>query len=100
MKEMTIWVTRIYITESAHILKTIVNYLKDEAKVRGFSVFRAIGGYGQTGNHSLSLLDLSLDLPLVIEFFEEEEKAKLAQIHLNTIIKAEHIITWPATTYV
>ena len=76
MKTVDIVLVRVYITESSHLLKTIVPYLKKEAKIRGVSVFRAISGFGETGDHSASLMDLSLDLPLVIEFFDKKEKVK------------------------
>ena len=54
MKKLEVMVVRIYITESSHLLKKITNYLKTEAKIRGISVFRAISGFGETGNHRLS----------------------------------------------
>ena len=94
MKTVDIVLVRVYITESSHLLKTIVPYLKKEAKIRGVSVFRAISGFGETGDHSASLMDLSLDLPLVIEFFDKKEKVKPALEYLNSIIK--HIVFWDA----
>lgn len=96
MKTIDIVVVRIYITESSHLLKKIVHYLKNEAKIRGLSVFRATSGFGETGDHAASLLDLSLDLPLVIEFFDSQNKVEPALDHLNEIIKHEHIIFWTA----
>lgn len=65
MKTLNVMVVRIYITESSHLLNKIVTYLKTDAQVRGVSVFRAVSGFGDSGsNHTASLLDLSLDLPL------------------------------------
>ena len=96
MKAVDIVLVRVYITESSHLLKTIVPYLKKEAKIRGVSVFRAISGFGETGDHSASLMDLSLDLPLVIEFFDKKEKVKPALEYLTSIIKQEHIVFWDA----
>ena len=98
MKTMDIVIVRIYITESSQLLNTIVNYLKTEAKIRGVSVFRAISGFGETGNHTSSLVDLSLDLPLSIEFFDSKEKIKPALEHLSGMIKHEHIVFWDAKT--
>ncbi len=49
MKTMDVLVVRVYITESSHLLKTILAYLKNEAKIRGVSVFRAISGLGKLG---------------------------------------------------
>ncbi|OGV38744.1 MAG: hypothetical protein A3F46_06575 [Legionellales bacterium RIFCSPHIGHO2_12_FULL_42_9] len=96
MKTIEVVVVRIYITESSHLLNKIVSYLKTEAKIRGVSVFRAISGFGETGDHTASLIDLSLDLPLVIEFFDNKDKVKLALEHLNATIKPEHIMFWEA----
>lgn len=96
MKLIDILMVRVYITESSHLSKTISSYLKDEAKIRGFSVFRAISGFGTHGEHTAALIDFSLDLPLVIEFFDEKNKALAAIEHMSTVLKAEHISFWEA----
>lgn len=96
MKTIPVLMVRIYITESSGLLPKIVEYLKKDAKVRGISVFRAISGFGETGNHSASLLDLSLDLPLTIEFFDHKEKIEIALEGLNKMVKPEHIVMWEA----
>ena len=96
MTTIDVLFVRVYITESSKLRDTIVQYLNNEAKMRGITVFRAIGGYGDSGQHSSSLLDISLDLPLVIEFFDSIDKTKLAIEHLMTIIKSEHIVFWEA----
>jgi PII-like signaling protein len=96
MKTVNVIFVKIYITESSHLLNTIVNYLKNEAKIRGISVFRAISGFGDTGNHTTSLIDLSLNLPLSIEFFDTKDKVEPALEHLSSIVKHEHIVFWEA----
>lgn len=96
MKVIDIVMVRVYITESSHLLNKIVDYLKNEAKIRGVSVFRAISGFGETGDHATSLLDLSLNLPLAIEFFDSKNKIEPALEYLNSLIKHEHIIFWDA----
>ena len=98
MKTIDIVMVRVYITESSHLLNKIVHYLKNEAKIRGVSVFRAISGFGETGDHTASLIDLSLDLPLAIEFFDSKNIIEPALEYLNSIIKHEHIIFWDAKT--
>lgn len=97
MKTMDVIVVRVYITESSHLLKTILDYLKNEAKIRGVSVFRAISGFGESGDHAASFVDLSLDLPLIVEFFDSTDKIEPALKHLNSVIKHEHIIFWKAS---
>lgn len=97
VKMIDVLMVRIYITESSHLLNKIIKYLKNEAKIRGISVFRAIGGFGETGDHTASLVDLSLNLPLTIEFFDDDKnKIEKALEHLATIVKPEHIVLWEA----
>lgn len=98
MKTIDVLIVRIYITEASHLLNKIIDYLKNDAKIRGVSVFRAISGYGETGGHTSSLIDISLDLPLTLEFFDNDKnKIKKAIDHLGTIVKPEHIVFWEAS---
>lgn len=96
MNTIDVIITRVYITESSHLLDKIINYLKNDAKIRGVSVFRAISGFGESGHHTASLVDLFIDLPLAIEFFDKKPKIEIALDYLNTIIKPEHIVYWNA----
>jgi uncharacterized protein len=96
IKTVEVMMVRIYISESSHLLKQTIEYLQNEAEIRGFTVFRAISGYGEQGELTSSLVDLFLNLPLVIEFFDHKEKIQQALTHLNTVIKHEHIVFWPA----
>lgn len=96
MKQKPVVFVRVYVSESSGLLTPISKYLKNETKVRGLTVFRAISGFGETGEHNLSFLDLSLDLPLVLEFFDSKEVVDEALKYLKTIIKPEHIVSWDA----
>src|SRR3990167_3651700 len=96
MKMVNVIFVKIYITESSKMLNTIVSYLKNDAKIRGISVFRAISGFGDKRDHIASLVDLSLDLPLSIEFFDSKEKVEPALEYLSSIIKHKHIVFWDA----
>lgn len=98
MKTRDVLVARVYVMESSHLLQPIINYLKNEADIQGISVFRAISGSGKSGTHQASLLNLSLDLPLAIEFFDEQQKMQVALEHLNGMVKAGHILVWDAKT--
>ena len=61
------------------------------------TVFRGISGFGKRGRmHSSSLLDLSMDLPLVIEFFEEPSKVSGILEHLAGILEPDHVVSWQA----
>ncbi len=98
MKSMDVIMVRIYLHEGQGQMKTLMQLLHDEEKVRGVTAFRGVSGFGQSGNmHSSTLIDMSLDLPLIIEFFDEPEKVKRVQQHLNKIVKPGHMVSWPAT---
>ena len=96
MKMQAVTIVRIYITESSHLLHGIVQYLQKDAKIRGVSVFRAISGFGETGNYGAAFMDLSMDLPLAIEFFDTKDKVQFALEYLNNTIKPEHMVCWDA----
>ncbi|MCP4043160.1 MAG: DUF190 domain-containing protein [Gammaproteobacteria bacterium] len=96
MKTIQVTMARVYVTEGKG-LKPLLKYLHDESKVRGVTVFRGITGFGKSGTmHSSTLIDMSLDLPVVIEFFDTPDRAVVVLRHLNTLVKPGHIVTWPA----
>ncbi|VAW98310.1 Protein of unknown function DUF190 [hydrothermal vent metagenome] len=92
-----ITMVRIYLTEGETQLKTLVKRLHDWEKLRGLTVFRGITGYGESGEiHGSSIIDLSLNLPIVVEFFDDKEKIETIWEHLNEIIKPGHMVRWDA----
>jgi len=94
---MNVTVARIYITEGDHVMKQALEILHDDVKVRGVTCFRGISGFGSSGEmHSSSLLDLSLDLPIVIEFFDEPPIVEQALDKLAGLIPSGHVITFAA----
>lgn len=97
MKSMEVTVVRVYLTEGSGRLKELLTYLHDESKVHGVTVFRGITGFGRSGRmHSSSLIDMSLDLPLAIEFFDEPARAAPIIEHLSTVLEPGHLVYWPA----
>jgi uncharacterized protein len=93
---MNMMMVRVYIMEAEKQLKPILSYLHDEVKVRGVTVFRGITGFGKTGQmHSSSLVDLSLNLPIAIEFFDSKERVDDIVIHLNSLVEPGHLAYWP-----
>lgn len=97
MRSEDVTMVRIYLTEGSGRLNSLMRYLHDESKVRGVTVFRGITGFGKSGHvHSSTLIDMSLDLPVVIEFFDEPQRAAAAIEHLHTLIEPGHIVFWPA----
>ena len=90
-------VVRVYLSEGRSQLESLLKRLHDWEKVRGVTVFRGIAGFGDGGEvHTARLIDLSLDLPLVVEFFDEPAKVEAIIEHLNTTIKPGHILSWSA----
>lgn len=97
VKTEDITLVRIYCTEAQHKLDALLTLLQDEEKVAGVTAFRGIAGFGGSGKmHSASLLDLSLDMPLVIEFFDKPEKVRRIMQDLNKLISPGHMVSWSA----
>ena len=94
MSESDIRVVRIYLHEAKAHIEELLQYSHDESKVRGVTVFRGITGFGNSGTyHSSKLIDMSLDLPVVIEFFDTSEKVDGVLEYLNTKIKPGTLCT-------
>ncbi|MGD2074739.1 MAG: DUF190 domain-containing protein [Gammaproteobacteria bacterium] len=97
MKWETVTFIRVYLTEANTTLKPLLQRLHDEEQVRGVSVFRAVSGFGGSGIiHTSSLLDLSLDLPVTVEFFDRPEKVASILEHLSDLVESGHIVRWQA----
>lgn len=98
MNNLDVTYVRVYLTEGEGSMDALLRCLHDEEKVQGVTVFRGISGFGKSGKmHSSSLLDMSLDLPLVIEFFDVPEKVNNIIEHLRNKVKPGHIVSWSAT---
>ena len=96
MQYIDVKIVRIYTLEGAKVIPQIMHYLQHEVKVRGASIFRAISGFGEHGTHSSSILDWSIALPVVIEFYDNVDKIDEIVDYLVTIVKKEHIIVLDA----
>lgn len=97
MATETVTVARIYLREGEHQLATLIKLLHDEEKVSGVTVLRGIGGFGADGQvHVASLMDLSLDLPLIVEFYDTPERVETILLHLETHMGLSHVVTWQA----
>ena len=97
MKSSEVTVVRIYLTEGETQLNSLVKRLRDWEKLRGVTVFRGIAGFGHSGvMHGMQLADLSLNMPIVIEFFDTTEKIDEILQHLETVVPAGHLAKWKA----
>lgn len=97
MKTTPVNVVRLYLTEQGAHLEQLLARLHDEEQVKGVTVFRGITGFGASGHlHGANLLDLSLDLPIVVEFFDVPDKIVQVLEHLAPLFEPGHIVVWPA----
>ena len=98
MNTLEVTFVRIYLTEGEGRMQGLLKRLHDEEKVQGVTVFRGISGFGSSGKlHSSSLLDMSLDLPLVLEFFDEPQRVETILAHIGTDFEPGHIVSWDAS---
>lgn len=97
MATQAVTVARIYLREGEHLLANLLEFLHDEAKASGVTVLRGIAGFGPDGTlHTTSLVDLSLDLPLIVEFYDTPVRVKAILDHLETRMALTHVIIWQA----
>ncbi|GMR16685.1 MAG: DUF190 domain-containing protein [Gammaproteobacteria bacterium] len=97
MKMHEVTIVRIYLTEGETQLKNLMKRLRDWEKLRGLTVFRGISGYGESGViHGANIVDLSLHMPIVVEFFDEDEKINSILEHISDQIKSGHMLKWSA----
>jgi PII-like signaling protein len=95
-------VTRIYLKEADHgkrktLMEEILSILHDQHRVRGVVVFRGIAGFGSKGEvHAADMLRLTVDLPIVIEFFDQPQVVAAAVKLLEDLVPADHIVQWAA----
>jgi PII-like signaling protein len=96
---------RVYLSEADEgrrttLMREIVSALHDKHAVQGVTVFRGVAGFGADGEvHASDMLRLSVDLPLVIEFFDEPTAVEAAIHFLETMVTQGHIVAWPAKRY-
>ena len=96
---------RIYLSEGDHgrrttLMREILSALHDKHAVKGVTVFRGVAGFGSDGEvHEDDMLRISVDLPLVIEFFDEPTAAEAAIHFLEPMVAQGHVVAWPAKRY-
>lgn len=100
MATQPVTIARIYLREGEHLLSKIIAFLHDEEQVSGVTVLRGIAGFGPDAKvHMASLIDLSLDLPLIVEFYDLPERIEGVIDHLQQQMGLMHIVSWPATAH-
>jgi PII-like signaling protein len=96
MNTTEVTVVRVYLAEGQQELGQLMDWLQQQ-QIGGFSVFRGIAGMGAGHQmHTASLLDLSAELPIVIEFFDNPERVEYLVEQIKQRVEANHILMWPA----
>lgn len=96
MNTIPVKVVRFYLLENKKNTQKIMHYLKETANIRGATLIRGIAGYGEDSEENAGLIGISFELPVIIEFFDEESKVNAALDYLTTITKPQHLLTWQA----
>jgi len=100
MKIETVTIVRIYIREQENLLNKLIKFLHDDSEVAGVTVLRGIEGFSGSGEtHTAFLVDLSLDLPLVVEFYDEPKRVEQVIDALLRRFSLSHIVSWSASRY-
>ena len=100
-----ILMARIYLSEADHgkrrtLMQEILTLLQERHAVQGVTVFRGIAGFGASGEvRADDILRLNVDLPLVIEFFDEPGIVHAAIALLDDLVPSGHIVSWPAKSH-
>ena len=98
MKHSEVTLVRVYCSEAGHQHQQIIDMLHRDHRVSGVTAFRGIAGFGKSGHiHEAGLLDVSLDLPVIIEFFDRPDKVAEVLPLINEMLGPGHIVSWPAT---
>lgn len=96
MKTKNVTVVRLYMEEDKAHLEALLEQLRDAA-IHGVTAFRGIAGIGDSGElHMARLIDTSLELPLVVEFFDAPERIAAVMETIESRIKPGHILMWDA----
>lgn len=97
LERAAVTVVRIYLSEESAHLQRLLKQLQEEEKLRGVTVFRGISGFGSGGEmHMGGLIDLSLNLPIVVEFFDSPQKVERVLEDLVKTVDPAHIVSWEA----
>lgn len=97
MNMQTITIVRLYCSEQGHQHQKVIDLLHRDHRVAGVTAFRGIAGFGKSGHlHEASLLDMSLDLPVVVEFFDRPEKVDEVLPVLHELLGPGHVVCWSA----
>ncbi|MCP5202473.1 MAG: DUF190 domain-containing protein [Gammaproteobacteria bacterium] len=98
MNIIDVTLVRVYLAEREGHLDEVLECLRT-AGVHGWTVYRGVSGFGQSGKvRGASLVDLSLDLPVTVEFFDIAANLEGVLGELTRIAGKGHVVWWAAQT--
>ncbi|MCP0913169.1 MULTISPECIES: DUF190 domain-containing protein [Legionella] len=93
---MEVKIARIYLSEDSPLLNEIFTYLHEQ-HIKGATLFRGVKGFGSSGKtREARFLDLHMDLPMVIEFFDEPSRINAVLNYFQEKIGSGRILQWLA----
>ena len=96
MKHLDVTLVRVYLPERAALLEHILAVL-ESGGIGGWTVYRGVAGFGHSGKkRQASLVDLSMDLPVVVEFFDAPQRVAAVIEQINAVAGDGHVVHWPA----
>lgn len=99
MSFQSVRVVRIYLSESRGDAERLLTQLHEDWHVHGVTVYRGIAGFGDSGKmHTARVLEVSHDLPVVVEFYDSPDRMDDVLNGLHGI-KPRHLLTWIADTW-
>lgn len=91
---------RVYTDDKKCDLNNFLAEYSGHQDISGLTVFRGIAGFGPHHQlHTVNLVDLSMDLPIVIECIVAEHQAEKLIKELHQRLEKAHIISWPVELY-
>lgn len=97
MRKSAVKMVRVYCSDKDHEYRSIIDFLHREHRVAGVTAFRGIAGFGKSGElHTAGLIDMSLDLPVVIEFFDRPDRVDEVLALLADRLPPGHVVAWSA----
>ena len=94
MKQSDITMVRVYCSQG-HQHQKIIDLLHREHRVTGDRFGHPLG-LADRYLHDAGLLDVSLDLPVVVEFFDASRRRWLVLPLINDIVDRDTSYPWPA----
>jgi PII-like signaling protein len=101
MAHQQVTIARLYLREGEHLLSKVMKFLHEEERVAGVTVLRGMTGFSTDGKiRTASLVDLSLDLPLVVEFYDEPDRVETVIRELLRRMDLSHVVTWSGVRHI